>query len=182
MMTLIKAVEPEVRRQMLLAKVKTYQEAVDIAKSEEFATIDTKACSGTSQEYSANAISAYRKDQRQQRQHFEPQQNRVFGPCIRCSKEGHPPHKCQAYIKQLECHKCHKKGHYADSCLMGRRRALSESGGQAHTVTASAFAVTASEEEKKNDDATFYGHDADWVKGLIKAAIDKDAEEFGYAL
>ena len=73
--------------------------------------------------------------------------------------------------------------------MMGRRRALSESGGQAHTVTASAsavtastFAVTASAKEKEDENATFYGHDPAWVKGLIESAIKADAEEFGYTM
>ena len=49
-------------------------------------------------------------------------------------------------------------------------------------MTASAYAVKASEKENDNDNAAFYGHDADWVKGLIKKAIDADAEEFGYSM
>ena len=42
LVALVKAVNPEVRRQMLLAQVKTYEEAAQILRAEENATNDTQ--------------------------------------------------------------------------------------------------------------------------------------------
>ena len=69
MITLIKAVTPEVRKKMLLQKVKTFQEACDVLKNEEQALADTKKCSQNQsqmQEAEGNAISGYKRDQKTQ--------------------------------------------------------------------------------------------------------------------
>ena len=57
MLTLIKAVSPEVRRKLLLQKVKTFEEACEIVKNEEQASADTKKCSQrSSQEAEMSAV------------------------------------------------------------------------------------------------------------------------------
>ena len=180
MLTLIKAARPEVRRKMLLQKVKTFDDACQILKNEEQASEDTKKCSQTPsqmQEAEGNAVSGYKRDQRAQhtekfnRPAKESLENFKPACCIRCHSRDHMAHQCPALSKT--CNKCQKPGHLPFACLnksRPRRHSDSEerprSGRQAesHSVTASSYAVTA-------EASNCWGHDPIWVKSLIETTI-----------
>ena len=191
MVTLIKAVRPEVRRKMLLQKVKSFEEACDILKNEEQASEDTQKCSQARsqvQEAEGNAISVYKRDQRSQHnekfasQKLQRESLQNFKPfcCIRCHSKDHLAHDCPALLQNKTCNKCQKVGHFSYACLnKSRPRRHSDSNdrphAESHSVTAIASAVTAF----VPDAGTVWGHDPDWVKSLIDRQIEADADEFG---
>ena len=117
MLTLIKAVAPEVRCKLLLQKVKTFDEACKVVKNEEQAWADTKKCSQkSSQEAEVNTMSGYKKDQRAQHsEKFSSQKDKRdslanFKPfcCIHCHSKEHLAYQCPALEKT--CKLFHKQG------------------------------------------------------------------------
>ena len=67
LMALVNAVNPEVRRKMLLAQVKICEEASQILKAEQNATNDTQKCTNLpARKATLNAMSSYKRDRRQQ--------------------------------------------------------------------------------------------------------------------
>ena len=117
MITLVKAVQPEVRRKMLLQKVQTFEEACEILKNEEQATADTKKCSQRpAQEAETNAMSGYKRDQRSQhankyssqKDRNESQQSSKPFSCIRCHSKDHLEFNCPVLKEGKVCYKCKK--------------------------------------------------------------------------
>ena len=127
LLTLLRGVDPELRRKMHLAKVSTYEEAVDIMKAEENATRDSNMCSNTPHEATANRVSAYKGAQKQPyaqqnsssnySPHKDSQSSSRPFRCIRCHSTEHPAHACPALIKNKTCDKCQTPGHLAHACL-----------------------------------------------------------------
>ena len=94
MLTLLKAVRPSIRKKMLLQKVDTFEKAITVLLSEEQANADTRQCSGSSpssesQNADVFATSAYKKDQRSERQNFSTGKStpRSDYICYRCDKK-----------------------------------------------------------------------------------------------
>ena len=149
LLTIIRAVEPHIRRKLLLAKVDTYQKAIDIVKAEEQATNDTKQCTAPTQEASANATSGYKKFKQQQhlqnfptQQPAQQQQQQKTGhdrsKCMRCgTAHAYGMSNCPALGKT--CAKCGKPDHFAVVC---------QSHKWAFQNSSHAFAVEACEMER----------------------------------
>ena len=177
MITLIKAVQPEVRRKMLLQKVSTFEDACDILKNEEQATSDSNKCSYTRsqmQEAEGNAISGYKKDQKVQHNvkfNMPPKESlENFKPacCIRCHSKDHMAHQCPAINKT--CNKCQKPGHLSFACLnksRPRRHSDSEERPRSGRAAESHSVVAGT--------STCWGYDPVWVKSLIETTIHNDA-------
>ena len=126
LMTLLRGVDSSLRRKMLLAKVETYEEAVEIMKAEENATKDSDQCS-VPNSGSANRVSAYKSDQKQRYANSNSSPNkdaqsssRPFR-CIRCHSTEHLAHRCPALIENKICNKCQTPGHLAHACLRESR-------------------------------------------------------------
>ena len=192
LLTLLRGVSPELRRKMLLAKVTTYEEAVEIMRAQENATRDSQQCSTTTyQEASANRVSAYKHDQKQRYANSNSSPNkdsqsssRPFR-CIRCHSTEHLAHRCPALLENKICNKCQTPGHLAHACLREsreRRHSFSDERSRptphvsfAPTTTkASANTVYASTNQfsaydSEND--TLYGRDREYVECLVEADI-----------
>ena len=115
MITLLRAVKPQIRKKMLLQKVDSFDKAMAILLSEEQAVSDAKQCSGGAAE--AGMASAYKKNQRSERQNFEDKPRGKPDPdfvCPRCNKTGHWADRC--FAKNKICQACEKVGHYAVAC------------------------------------------------------------------
>ena len=54
-----------------------------------------------------------RRPRPQRRSSGQPQQSTK--PCTRCGKDPHSRDKC--HVRESECHKCHRKGHYSSQCM-----------------------------------------------------------------
>ena len=179
MITLIKAVQPEVRKKMLLQKVQTFEDACDILKNEEQATSDSKKFSYSQsqsqmQEAEGNAISGYKKDQRVQHNvkfSLPPKEElENFKPacCIRCHSKDHMAHQCPAINKT--CSKCQKQGHLSFACLnKSRQRRHSDSEERPRTGR------SAESHSVRGEASNCWGYDPNWVKSLIETTIHNDA-------
>ena len=115
MLTLLKAVRPSIRKKMLLQKVDTFEKAITVLLSEEQANADTRQCSGSTSEprdAEVFATSAYKKDQRSERQNFSTRKStpRSDYKCYRCDKKGaHFQNERPAIDKK--CNRCDLVGH-----------------------------------------------------------------------
>ena len=140
LITLITAVSPEIRKKLFLAKVDTFDKAVEIVRAEEQARSDSKACSKSSESAEGNVMSGYKKDQRATRaaEGSTSTFSKHDGPpkpgytCIRCMEKGHWASDCQ--YKYKECPSCKMMGHIAKTCK--DRNWVPISGGQAHSIKA----------------------------------------------
>ena len=194
LLTLLRGVDPELRRKMHLAKVSTYEEAVDIMKAEENATRDSNMCTNTPHEATANRVSAYKGNQKQQyaqqnsssnhSPHKDAQSSSKPYRCIRCHSTEHQAHECPALIKNKTCDKCQTPGHLAHACLReirGRRHSFSDNRSEhkphvtfSPTTKATANRVYASSSQfsaydSEND--TLYGRDREYIETLVEADI-----------
>ena len=82
MLTLLKAVKPQIRKKMLLQKVDTFDKAVMVLLSEEQANADSKQCSEP-KDAAVFATSAYKRDQRAERQNFQSKVIRKPEECLK---------------------------------------------------------------------------------------------------
>ena len=113
MLTLLTAVSPEVRKKLLLAKVDSFDKAVEIVRNEEHAKSDAKKCSQpTPATAEGNAMSGYKKGKKEEAKMADDMPPNF--KCIRCLKSGHWPRSCPS--KYEDCNKCHKPGHRAVAC------------------------------------------------------------------
>ena len=113
LITLLQAVPTEIRQKLFLAKVKTFEEAVEIVQNEERAKSDAKSCSTTSSaQGEGNAMSGYKKGKKEEAKMADDMPPNF--KCIRCLKSGHWPRSCPS--KYENCNKCHKPGHREVAC------------------------------------------------------------------
>ena len=144
MITLLKAVRPTIRKKMLLQKVDTFDKAIQVLLSEEQANADTKLCSEP-KDAEVFAMSAYKKDQRNERQSGNEKRRRRCHPeyaCSRCTEVGkHNQDECWTITKT--CNKCNTVGHIGIAC---RKSANKRTGsGFANTVRAHVETLTPNE-------------------------------------
>ena len=108
MLTLLKAVRPSIRKKMLLQKVDTFEKAINVLLSEEQANSDARQCSGSSSEppdAEVFATSAYKRDQRSERQSFSTNSNMPEPGyvCSRCRAVGkHFSVNCPAIAENVQ--------------------------------------------------------------------------------
>ena len=121
LITLLQAVPSEVRQKLFLAKVKTFEEAIEIVQNEERARSDAKSCSQSKSGYETaegNAMSGYRKNQREAQRGWvakaDPSTPLVEVMCFRCCVKGHWAYDCPH--KDKPCPACGKIGHTGPAC------------------------------------------------------------------
>ncbi len=134
MLTLLRAVKPQIRKKMLLQKVDTFDKAIEVLLSEEQANSDTKQCSEP-KDAAVFATSAYKRDQKAERQSFQERPGTKPHPnyeCPRCTKIGlHRQLDCPSL--NVKCRICHQSGHYAKVCKNWNKAAPS---GHANAIRA----------------------------------------------
>ena len=153
MLALLRAVNPEIRKKMLLQKVDTFEKAFEILRNEEQAGQDSDKVAGTINEGQANAMSTYRRGQRSDRaqsssrgrprdrldertsrgdsKHRGRDNSGEGDPCFRCHDTEHSHRECPHYYN--DCTYCHRRGHAESAC---RTKAAAEARGAANSVTA----------------------------------------------
>ena len=105
---------------MLLQKVDTFEKAINVLLSEEQANSDTRQCSESVSEprdAEVFATSAYKRDQRSERQNFSTSKSMPKPDyiCVRCKKAGrHFQHECPSLDRK--CMRCEKRGHFIAAC------------------------------------------------------------------
>ena len=122
LVTLLQAVPSEVRQKLFLAKVKTFEEAIEIVQNEERAKSDAKSCSASSSRHEVaegNAMSGYKKNQREEQKGWLPKMANPSTPlaevtCFRCYLKGHWASDCPHIDKP--CQACGKIGHTGAAC------------------------------------------------------------------
>ena len=140
MITLLKAVKPNIRKKMLLQKVDTFDKAIDVLLSEEHAATDSKLCTET-KDAAVFATSTYKRSQREERQGYVNKP--VKEPCHRCTRMGHSPDKCWA--KERKCDNCDEIGHLSPACKKEGPKQETKGSGFAHTVRAHVETLTPNE-------------------------------------
>ena len=156
MLTLLKAVRPSIRKKMLLQKVDTFEKAINVLLSEEQANSDARQCSGSSSEppdAEVFATSAYKRDQRSERQSFSTNSNMPERDyvCSRCRAIGkHLSDNCPAISRR--CTNCDKIGHYAPAC----RKNVNRSKNEPRSGTGYANAIRAHVEKLSPNDLTVF--------------------------
>ena len=120
MLTLLTAVSSEVRKKLMLAKVDTFEKAIEIVQNEEHAKKDALSCTQSSNQAEGNAMSGYKRNQRDERnagasqQVTQGQRPDESYTCFRCNKTGHWANLCP-HIKST-CPACKKTGHTGPAC------------------------------------------------------------------
>ena len=121
MLTLLRAVKPQVRKKMLLQKSDTFDKAVAVLLSEEQASSDATKCTNLNASAETFVTSAYKNSQKQERQNFQPNTSTKSNTvplgnyvCKRCEIPGHYAHECPAV--RTYCEACGTRGHTAKAC------------------------------------------------------------------
>ena len=98
LVTLLSAVPSEVRRKLFLAKVDNFAKAIEIVQNEEHARKDAQSCSTGHSHAEGNAMSGYRKNQREAQKGWvakaDPSTPLAEVMCFRCCVKGHWAYDC----------------------------------------------------------------------------------------
>ena len=195
MLTLLKAVRPSIRKKMLLQKVDTFEKAINVLLSEEQANSDARQCSGSSSEppdAEVFATSAYKRDQRSERQSFSTNSNMPEPGyvCSRCRAVGkHFSVNCPAISRK--CTNCDKVGHYAPACRKSfnrSRNAPSSGSGHANAIRAYVERLSpndlavfnAQQIEKAENNGLVYNVETNDVENLENMTRHQRAGMFGH--
>ena len=131
MLTLLKAVRPNIRKKMLLQKVDTFEKAVNVLLSEEQASTDSRLCSEP-KDAAVFAVSSYRRDQQSQRasSSIVRKTPKPDYECFRCLTIGrHFQNECLS--NEQKCSKCDTIGHFYKACKQNNKPS-----GRANTIRA----------------------------------------------
>ena len=134
MLALLRAVQPKIRKKMLLERVDTLEKAYAILRNEEQAHKDAEKCSGKNPEAEVNATSSYRRNQRNERsessrndrgrsaerERAESPEKAASNSCFRCHSMSHWSNKCPHY--RDTCDTCRKVGPLQKHVAVGNQK------------------------------------------------------------